>query len=174
MKTYSGLWINLNGFFFPISSAAFEPCMWCSVHYRNKLLKSVLGHLASWVFSAAERLWILQWECYQEFFLDWSKHTLAFLRNLCVVPVDHSQQNLFYFCQNGALLSSVSQDLIGHLQIRRMFSGFQGSISFPVVFRVMSLGCPLFSGIIAENMKPDAVAPLERNWFGPIPTMLFF
>lgn len=173
MKTYSGLWINLNGFFFlsPLLLLNHVCDAQCTTGTN---LKSVLGHLASWVFSAAERLWILQWECYQEFFLDWSKHTLASLRNLCVVPVDHSQQNLFYFCQNGALLSSVSQDLIGHLQIRRMFSGFQGSISFPVVFRVMSLGCPLFSGIIAENMKPDAVAPLERNWFGSIPTMLFF
>lgn len=44
-----------------------------------------------------------------------------------------------------------------------MFSGFQGSLSFPVVFRIISLGIPLLSGIIAENMKPDAGAPLERN-----------
>lgn len=163
MKMYSGLWINLNGFFFlsPLLLLSHVCDAQCTT--RTNYLRVFLGHLASWVFSAAERLWILQWECYQEFFLDWSKPTLASLCNLCAVPVDHSQQNLFYFCQNGPLLSSLSQDLIGHLQIRRMLSGFQGSISFPVVFRVMSLGTPLFSGIIAENMKPDAVAPLERN-----------
>lgn len=64
----------------------------------------------------------------------------------------------------------MSQDQIGHFQMIRMFSGLQGSISFPVVFRIMSVGTPLL--FIAENMKPDAGALLERNSFGSIPTML--
>ena len=63
--------------------------------------------------------------------------------------------------------------------------GFQGSVSFPValgfvlelgrtvVFRIQSLGTPLLSGVIAENVKPDIDAALERNYFGHVPTMLF-
>lgn len=37
-----------------------------------------------------------------EVFPGLEKHTLASLCNLCVVPVVHSQQNLFCLCQNGA------------------------------------------------------------------------
>lgn len=54
-----------------------------------------------------------------EVFPGLGKYSLTSLCNMCVVLVGHSQQNLFYLYRNGASLSSVSQCLIRHFQMRK-------------------------------------------------------
>lgn len=44
-----------------------------------------------------------------------------------------------------------------------MVFGFVLELGGTVVFRVQSLGTPLHSGVIAENMKLNIDVPLERN-----------
>lgn len=41
--------------------------------------------------------------------------------------------------------------------------GFVLELQRPVVFRIQSLGSPSLSGVVAENVKPNIDAPLERN-----------